>query len=36
MRLDTRPLPLTQPKQTLTHSLAPNSLLRAENHRTII
>ncbi len=26
IRLDTRPLPITQPKQTLTHSLAPNSL----------
>jgi hypothetical protein len=23
MRLDTRPLPITQPKQTLTHSLLP-------------
>jgi hypothetical protein len=24
MRLDTHPLPVTQPKQTLTPSLAPN------------
>lgn len=36
MPLDTQPLPVTQPKQTLTHSLAPNSLQRAENHRTMI
>ncbi len=36
MRLNTHPLPVTQPKQTLTHSLAPNSLQRAENHRTMI
>ena len=25
MRFDTRPLPIIQPKQTLTHSLAPES-----------
>ena len=36
MRLDPHPLPVTQPKQTLTHSLAPNSPQRAENHRTKI
>lgn len=36
MRLDTRPLPITQPKQTLSHSLAPDLLRRAENHGTRI
>ena len=33
MRLDTRPLPITQPKQTLTHALAPALLRRVQNHR---
>jgi hypothetical protein len=36
IRLDAHPLSVTQPKQTLTHSLPPNSLQRAENHRTMI
>ncbi len=36
MRLDTRPVPVTQPKQTLTHSLAPALPRRQENHGTMI
>ncbi len=36
MRRDPRPLPVIQPKQTQTHSLAPKSPRRAENHRTMI
>lgn len=36
MRLDTRPLPVAQPKQTLTHSLAPALLPRVKNHKTMI
>jgi len=36
MRFDTRPLPITQPKQALTHSLAPALLRRVRNHRTMI
>jgi hypothetical protein len=33
VRHDTGPLPITQPKQTRTHSLAPESrTLRQENH----
>jgi hypothetical protein len=36
MRFDPRPLPVIQPEQTLTHSLAPESTLRPENHMTLI
>jgi hypothetical protein len=36
MRFDTRPLPIIQPEQTLTHSLAPESTRRPENHVTLI
>ena len=36
MRFDTRPLPIIQPEQTLTHSLAPESTRRLQNHVTLI
>jgi hypothetical protein len=36
VRLDAPPLPITQPKQTLPHSLAPALLRRVENHGTMI
>jgi hypothetical protein len=40
MRLQTRPLPIVQPKQSVTHSLAPANRLEtsrgAENHVTLI
>ncbi len=32
MSFDARPLPVVQPKQTRTHSLALQTLLSAENH----
>ena len=35
MRFDPRPLPVIQPEQTLTHSLAPESIPRPENHVTL-
>jgi len=35
MRLDTCPLPIIQPKQTIAHSLAPESTPRQENHVTL-
>ena len=37
MRFDTSPLPVIQPKQTRTHSLAPESRIRRqENHVALI
>ena len=36
VRLDARPLPSVQPKQTLTHSLAPKPLTGASNHMFLI
>jgi hypothetical protein len=35
MRFDTRPLPVIQPKQTLTHSLAPESTPRPRESRGV-
>jgi hypothetical protein len=37
MRFNTSPLPVIQPKQTRTHSLAPESRIRRqENHVALI
>jgi hypothetical protein len=36
MRFNACPLPVIQPKQTITHSLAPESTQRPENHTALI
>jgi hypothetical protein len=36
MRLDTRPLPVIQPKQSSAHRSAPESVRKARNHNARI
>jgi hypothetical protein len=36
VRLNTRPLPVVQPKQTLSHSHTPESVQGVENHMAVI